>query len=278
VLLYLWKVEGWWTDPGPAPVNNDPAAKIDLTKTSPGIRSNQDPPEPIVKDIPWLARNEPVELLRQSLLHYKEMKVEGYTCTLAKQERINGKLNPPEVVEAWFREEPYSVLMHWKEGAGLAAASLYAVGQNNGDMLIRPTGVGRIVGYVKRPPNCKEARDTSRYLITEFGIRCGTERTYRAWQALQDKGVTLNTEYIRFEEKVKEAGGRDCHIIKRYCHPPEEEGLSEITLYLDAETWLQVGTVLKANGDLIGSYFFRDIKINPTFEKSRFTIETLKKF
>jgi len=279
VFIYLWKVEGIFT----TATNATPLEKIDPTLVEISHKNSQVPKnpsetEPAVKDIPWLAKNDPVELLRQSLVHYKDMKIEGYTCTLAKHERINGALKPPETVEAWFREEPYSVMMHWTDGAGIASASLYVVGQNERKMCIRLAGALKYLGVAKKVPDCKEAKDTSRYLITEFGIRCGTERTFKAWNALQGKGVTLNTEYVGLEKNVKEAGGRDCHVIKRYCDPPEEEGLTEITLYLDAETWLQVGTNLKAKEDLIGRYFFRDIKVNPTFEKARFTLETLKKY
>ena len=58
----------------------------------------------------------------------------------------------------------------------------------------------------------------------------------------------------------------------------EEEGISELTVYIDKETWLQLGSIIKGEeGRLIGEYFFRDIKINPHFEPGTFTREALKR-
>jgi len=195
------------------------------------------------------------------------------------QERLKGQLNPSETIEAWFKEEPFSVFMHWKEGAGLAVASLYVVGDNDGKMCVRPSsGAGKLLGWVKSAPDSSEAKDATRYLITEFGLRCGAERTYRAWKALQERGVTLRTEYLGLRKNVEEVGGRDCHVVVRRCDPPEEEGMTEITLLIDAETWQQVGTILKAGDELIGEYYFKDIKLNPDFDEKRFKPEMLKKY
>jgi len=288
VPMYLWKVQGWWTEIA----TQTPKAQVDPTLERPafsaldvkqyvhgiilGTAVSDDTRS--IDDIELLARTDAVELLRQSLLRYKS-DVSSYTCTLAKQERLNGKLNAPEVIECWFKEEPYSVMMHWKEGAGLAAASLYVVGENDGRMCIRLAArAGRLLGIPKSAPEGPEARANTRYFITEFGIRCGTERTYKAWKNLRDAGVTLQTEYLGLRKNVAEAGGRACHVIKRTCSTPEEEGMTDVTVFIDAETWFQVGSVLMSDDKMIGSYWFRDIVINPAFEEKQFKPETLKKY
>jgi outer membrane lipoprotein-sorting protein len=44
-----------------------------------------------------------------------------------------------------------------------------------------------------------------------------------------------------------------------------------VTIYLDKETWFQVGTVQRGQGDsLIGQYMYRDIQRNPTFPPDQF--------
>jgi outer membrane lipoprotein-sorting protein len=49
-------------------------------------------------------------------------------------------------------------------------------------------------------------------------------------------------------------------------------------MYVDKETWLQVGSVLKGEeGQLIGEYFFRDVKLNPRFKPGTFTRDALKR-
>ena len=50
-----------------------------------------------------------------------------------------------------------------------------------------------------------------------------------------------------------------------------------MTIYIDKETWLQVGTVLKGDGGkLVGEYFFRDLKLNPEFKPDQFLRAALK--
>ena len=52
----------------------------------------------------------------------------------------------------------------------------------------------------------------------------------------------------------------------------EEDGLNELTLYIDCENWLQVGSILRdPEGRLIAEYFFPDVEINPTFPENQFT-------
>ena len=43
-------------------------------------------------------------------------------------------------------------------------------------------------------------------------------------------------------------------------------------LYVDVETWLQVGSELHdSNGSLLGEYFFRDVRLNPAHDAKQFT-------
>lgn len=258
VPIYLWKVQGitFWSH-GNAPAA--PAPRYDAKKDAP--------------------HDDIVEMLRESLIRYEDSGVQGYTCTIVMHERVKGKLKPPEVLDCWFLEKPFSVLVHWREGADRVAASLYVEGSNDGKMCVRPANPAakRVFGTVNSAVDSDDARGSTRYMITEFGIRCGTERTYKTWKSLKDRGVKLNIEYLGMRH-VDEVGGRECHVVKRYCDPPEEEGLTEITLYIDAETKMQVGSILKAGDELIGEYFFKDIVINPTFDANLFRAETLKKY
>ena len=53
--------------------------------------------------------------------------------------------------------------------------------------------------------------------------------------------------------------------------PPEEQGLTSLTLYFDVENWLQTGSVLRrADGELIAYYWFRDVEVNPHFAADQF--------
>lgn len=258
VPIYLWKVQGITFFGGCEP-QVTPRPAYDASKDKP--------------------HDDFAEMLRESLVKYRQSDVRGYTCTFVMHERVNGKLKTKEVIECWFQEKPFSVMMHWKEGAGKAAASLYVEGANDGKLCIRPTDkTARLLApTVLRALNNDEVKEQSRYPITEFGVRCATERTYLAWKALKERGVTLNFEYLG-KRSIDEVGGRECHIIRRHCNPPEEEGMTDVTVYVDTETMMQVGSILKAGNELIGEYYFKDIVINPKFDANQFTSETLKKY
>jgi hypothetical protein len=223
-----------------------------------------------------LARTDSIAFLEACIRRY-DRQVKGYTATLRKQERIDGKLERSEVIDVAFREDPFSVLMIWKEGARKAAATLYIKGQNKDQILVLPAGLLSVAGIVMRDPNGSDAKKGGRYPLTEFGIKIGTQRTLASWQRAR-KDDSLHVEFLG-EKRIKEAGDRVCWVLKRtqYRHP-EEDSIASLTMYIDKETWLQVGTVLKgAKGQLIGEYIFRDVRINPEFKPGTFTREALRR-
>src|SRR5689334_4732424 len=59
-----------------------------------------------------LCRDDPLEAVATSMRKYKA-EVDGYTCVLRRQERIDGKLRDPETIECEFRESRFAVRMHW---------------------------------------------------------------------------------------------------------------------------------------------------------------------
>jgi hypothetical protein len=235
---------------------------------------------PQATDLGELARTDVIAFLEKCLARY-QADVEGYTCILEKHERLDGKLRDPEVIRCAFREKPFSVLMHWIEGKDQAETTLFVQGDNDNKVLIRPAlaiqqkGL-QLVGkyYVERPPDDRQVRGSSRYSMKEFGLARGLQRIYRAWKAAQERG-TLHVEYLGLQ-RIPEADNRLCHVVRRYCDPPEEEGLTDVTVAIDAETWLLVGSVLRAGDGLIGSYYFRDIELNPSFPHNQFKPEILK--
>ena len=161
--------------------------------------------------------------------------------------------------------------MEWKQGGGRAKRVLYVEGENNNKMLARPSGLAAWTGIWTKEVNDPEARASGRYLINEFGIKLGTKRTLDAM--LSAKG--RNALFVKYEGifKIKELGDRPCYkLIRTPYDPPEDaEGLNELIIYIDTETWLQVGSILKDTaGNLIAEYFFRNVKLNPTFKPDQF--------
>lgn len=218
-----------------------------------------------------LPERDPVAFLAKCLAEYNQRGVKSYKLLMQKQERVGGVLNKTEEIEVVFREQPHSVHMRWLKGERLASRVLYVAGENNGKVLAKPAGVaGAFLSAVERDPEGPEAKQSGRYPLTTFGLKNTAARSLRTWKAAQDKG-TFKFEYLGIK-KVPEAGDRLCYAIKRYCDPPEDDGMVEVTLYIDKELGLQLGSIAKAaEGKLLGEYFYRDIEFNPELKTDPFT-------
>jgi hypothetical protein len=212
--------------------------------------------------------HDPVAFLEDCLQHYEEH-VQGYRLIFVKQEKVNGKLRPKEKIRAHFREKPFSVHMHWLAGAGQAIRSLYVDGENKNMIGARPTI--EFLGVWWKTLDNPAVKATSRFPVTEFGIYKGAKSTIDAMRAAE----TRKTLFVKYHgvECVKELGDRHCYkLVRGPYDPPEVDGINELTVYIDAETLMQTGSILKdANGNLIAEYFFRDIELNPTFDPKLFT-------
>jgi len=235
---------------------------------------------PATKTFAELCRDDPVEAIARSLRKYKA-EVEGYSCTLVKRERINGELRDPETIACDFQEAPFAVLMRWVAGKDRADATLYAAGQNGDQLLIIPASdalkaLVRLAGrtYARRGLTSDDAKSASRYPANEFGIYWGAARVYNAWKAAQERGA-LRTDYEGLRP-IPELDGRPCHVLRRTCLTPEEDGLTQVTVLFDAETLMQTGAVLMAGDQLIASYYFRDVRLNPKFDATHFSAERFK--
>lgn len=230
-------------------------------------------PLPTRAEMDRLAQNDVLALLTQTLRRYGR-EVKGFSATLQKQEYIDGKLYPTEVIAVHFRDKPHSVWFEWQSGlrSGLRTADrlLYVEGENDGKLLCRPASKAArfFTESVSVPVDGADARAGGRYTLDQFGLKKAAERTLVDWRAAREVN-DLKVEYMGVK-KVKEAGDRSCWTFRRLCKP-DSEGVAEAMIYVDVENWLQVGSVLKdEKGNLLGAYYFRDVKLNPEFKKGQF--------
>jgi hypothetical protein len=234
-------------------------------------------PLPDAAELERLARTDPVAFLEACLRRY-DREVPGYRTVLQKRERIEGQVHEPEIIDVAFREKPFSVAFDWRQGAGRAQRTLYVRGENDEKLLVRPAGLlaYRLAGIVTRDPEGADARAASRYPLTAFGIKIGTQRILAAWLAARKKGE-LHVEYLG-QQRVPEAGNRLCYVFHRRAARPEEDGITDLLMHVDVESWLQLGTVLTGEGGrLIGEYFFRDVRLTTEFPPGTFTRQALEK-
>ncbi len=237
---------------------------------------------PDAREMARLAREQPVEFVKECLLRYKR-DVQGYRLTMYKEERIGGALEPAEIMEVAFREKPFSVYLQWDKGARKAERALYVEGESDDKLLVRPTpawywaarAAGRVKdGLVVVDVDGEDARHSGRFTIREFGMYNGLARLLADWEAARQRGA-LHVEYLG-EQAVERAGNRPCYVLRRTRFlKPERDGVTEQVVYIDKESWLQVGSVASGAQGLIGAYFYRDIVINPSFEPDPFTRQAL---
>jgi hypothetical protein len=225
-----------------------------------------------------LASTDPLAMLRASIARARQ-EVRGYTVTLVKRERLGGRLNPQEVIHASYRVNPHSVLLEWKsEPTGQAERVLYVEGANGDQMLVRPKSrLARAVAgaVVTIDPEGKEARAGGRVSIRDFGMEKAAERLLAAWTAASNSGM-LHVE-CRGVQPVPELDGRPCVILERLLQEPDDDGLHRVVVGFDVETWMHVMTVMTdAKGQLIASYFFRSVALNPELPDAVFDRASLK--
>ena len=222
-----------------------------------------------------LAENDPVEFLQQGLDRYSK-EVQGYRCIFDKQEKVNGKLRPKESIRVHFREQPFSVHMEWLKGKDLAYKSLWVRGDNDDLLIVRALFS---FGPIKhRKIDADDVKATSRFPVTQFGMYLGAKDTVE-YMAKAKAAGKLHVKYLGLE-RAKEVGNRLCYKFVRTPYDAPEglakENLNELTIYIDAQTRLQVGSVLKdTNGKLIAEYLFREIELNPKFDENQFTMDAI---
>jgi hypothetical protein len=275
-------------DAPPPPTRTEPTAPTGTTKPATGDRLAE------------LAKSDPVAFLGACRAKFQSS-VKQYRATLVKRERIDGTLYPEEEIRIAVRENPYAVLFLWQRGArpaklggfnlGDIQGVLYAGRETKGEMIVwRPTAIFTQKGV---DPTGDSARAAARFCLTEAGLGHALERTYRSWSEARDAG-TATLSYVE-TRPVPEAGGRVCHVVRKVSKAPEldpflmdekapdpatrpADAFTTVEVMVDAERGLQVGSVIRrADGELVASYYFRDVELNPSFGKDQFTPAALKK-
>lgn len=159
-------------------------------------------------------------------------KVEDYSATLVKRERIDGELGEHEYMFVKVRHEPFSIYVYFLGPTKVKGQeAIFVAGKNNGKLAAHPNGLRhKIVGTVNLAPDSKMAMMGNRYPITELGVRRLTERL-----------IEVGTHDVKFGEcEVKVKSGikvdkRECTLIEVEHPVPREEFLfHRACIYVDS--------------------------------------------
>ena len=211
--------------------------------------------------------------------------VQDYSCTIVKQERIDGVLLPQEYMYAEIRNHreqdgkvvaPFSVYMYFLKPAPMKGREvLYVEGQNDGNLVAHEGGgLLRKLGAVKLKPDGAVAMRGNRYPITELGIekliseliKKGERDRQRDECTVEfKKGVKVNERGCTLLE-VMHPNSRpyfDFHIARVYI----DDALN-LPLRYEAYTW---PTTPGGQPELQECYTYLNIKVNIGLKDENFT-------
>jgi hypothetical protein len=220
-----------------------------------------------------------LELLRtarDSLLTHAD-----YSAVFVRQERVGGMLRDPETIDLLIRHEPFSTRMAWRESRREVA---YLEGRNDGKMLVRLGGLGRVFGRIRMELDDPRVRAESRYPVTEVGLVKLIERII----GYRERDLTLREGQIRCEVAQEDSpDGRDSYRFKFLWSDAEVEPLyRKSVIWIDRTTGLPLAVrnftwpdedVQPLSDDeldaktLIEDYVFRDLKFDRGLTDADFT-------
>jgi hypothetical protein len=156
--------------------------------------------------------------------------VRDYSCTLVKQERVDGDLGEMQHIMLKVMHQPFSVYMSFlKPYAGREV--VYVDGQNNGKLVVLEAGMKRMLGKMNLDPQGSLAMSGQKHPITDVGFRNLTAKLTKMWEGemkFAECDVTTNPE-------THVAGGSTTMIQITHPVPRQDFRFHVARLFLDNE-------------------------------------------
>lgn len=224
------------------------------------------------------AARDPMGFIEFCLERY-DRSVRDYQVTFTKQELIAEKLSDEQVMNAYFREKPFSVRLEWVKNEDKCSRVLYVADKwvEKGKQLavVEPGAIARMfIPYVMMEIEGREARKSSRRTINQFGFRNSLTLILKYCKLSQEKDI-LDFAYLG----KGEVDGRETLVFERKL--PYAEGDATwpdrvLVVHIDAEHLLPslcVAYADDAKERLLGKYMMTQVKLNANLPDSTFTKE-----
>jgi hypothetical protein len=205
-------------------------------------------------------------------------KVQDYSCTLVKRERIDGTLGEHEYIFVKVRHQPFSVYTYFLGPARVKGQeAIFVDGQNGNSLLAHGNGIKhRLIGTVSLKPTSTLAMSGNRYPITEMGMRRLLERLLE----IGGNDVKYGECSVKFIQGAK-VQNRTCTCIQVEHPVPRRNFLFHLArIYVDdqmqlpiryeAYDWPAPGT---NQPQLNEEYTFLNVKVNNGFTDADFSTE-----
>lgn len=233
-------------------------------------------------DMESLVATDPLKFL-QLCRELCQARIRDYRCTFAKQELVDGQLRPEQETDVRFRRAPFSVDMTFTRNARDAARALYVAGKwydskGNPMAWARPAGViiKTFIPKIRQPIHGARARKASRRSIDQFGFEMSLDLILKySLQAQAEGKIELN--YVGHGS----VGGRPTHVIERLLpYTGEEHPYPDrlLVVHIDQEYLVPTACLSYADDgakDLLGSYVYTDIELNPGYTDEDFDPELI---
>ena len=163
-------------------------------------------------------------------------KVDAYTATLHKQERLKGKLGPEQTVDLKVRHRPFSVYMKFlAPQAGKEV--VYAEGHHDNKMIAHAGGFARLlVPRLAVAPDHPLALADSRHAITEAGLSNLTARLI-GFRKLDLEDQEAETVLDRVTDTKSRVRFRSVHFHPRY---HEDRPYARVEVLYDPDSFIPV--------------------------------------
>lgn len=204
-------------------------------------------------------------------------KIQDYSATVVKRERIGNKLSEYEYLFVKIRKEPFSVYIYFMGPAAVKGREvIYVKGRNDGKMWAHSTGLQKtLLGTLSLLPTGRIAMYNQRYPLTEIGLMNLVDRLIE----IGERDMKYGECEVQFFEGAK-INDRSCTCIQ-VMHPvPRRNFLFHlarifvddelnIPIRYEAHSWPE-----KPGGPpvLLEEYTYLDIKINNGFTDADFDI------
>jgi hypothetical protein len=206
-------------------------------------------------------------------------RVQGFSCRLAKQERIDGVLQQPRLIDLRVREKsPYSIFLDFLAPADVVSRRiLYCEGKHDNKMLVRKGGRRLDFIVLRLEPHGYKAQAESLVPITQVGFHrllAGMVEMLQQQVEADPSGANTQVQWL----ETAELQGRPCLGV-RIVHPqPSPDlGFHIAEVYLDRQ--LQLPVRIEARGwpespgstpPLLGEYLYTDLELNSRLGEEHF--------
>jgi len=184
----------------------------------------------------------------------------GYTAILERQEEVDDQLRPVDRIEFKTRREPFSVYMRWADSEQEA---LYVHGENDNRLIVRPTkGLAAIRRVWRLDPDCRMAKQTCRYPITDAGIENLVSRIQSFYDEHKNVAILADCkmqqttftdkDVIVFDIKFRDEATVPRYSASRFCFDEQ----TKLLIAVDNYGWSK-----DSKPRLIEHYFYDQIEV-----------------